>query len=86
MAPATLAFFATLDFTGDAADKLLFKLVTFGVRFVVWGERRPGHLARCKTGGGEWESNPPETGSLPHSDLKSERPTGDDSPPLSSPD
>ena len=31
-------------------------------------------------------SNPPETGSLPHTDLKSERPTGDDSPPLSSPD
>ena len=34
-----------------------------------------------ETGGREWESNPPETGSLPHSDLKSGRPTGDDSPP-----
>src|SRR5580700_78484 len=33
-------------------------------------------------GGRERESNPPETGSLPHSDLKSERPTRDDSLPL----
>ena len=32
-------------------------------------------------GGGEWESNPPETGSLPHTDLKSGRPTGNNSPP-----
>ena len=34
------------------------------------------------SGGREWESNPPGTGSLPHSDLKSGRPTGDDSPPF----
>lgn len=32
-------------------------------------------------GGREWESNPPETVSLPHPDLKSGRPTRDDSPP-----
>ncbi len=36
---------------------------------------------RAGDGGREWESNPPGTGSLPHSDLKSERPTRDDSPP-----
>ena len=44
------------------------------------------YSARSEIGGGEWESNPPETGSLPHTDLKSGRPTGDDSPPRSSPD
>ena len=34
-----------------------------------------------EAGGGEWESNPPGTDSLPHTDLKSGRPTGDNSPP-----
>lgn len=32
-----------------------------------------------RLGGGEWGSNPPGTGSLPQPDLKSGRPTGDDS-------
>ena len=40
--------------------------------------------ARLETGGREWELNPPKTGSLPHTDLKSGRPTGDDSPPCAS--
>jgi hypothetical protein len=40
-----------------------------------------GRFDSEKSGGREWESNPPKTGSLPHSDLKSERPTRDDSLP-----
>lgn len=35
------------------------------------------------SGGREWESNPPETVQPPHTDLKSARPTGDDSLPKS---
>lgn len=42
-------------------------------------DQRSEHSSR--PGGGEWESNPPETGSLPRPDLKSGRPTGDDSLP-----
>src|ERR1700677_4861020 len=53
-------------------------------RAVGYGDLRP--TAPRGVGGREWESNPPETGSLPHTDLKSERPTGDDSPPFSAPD
>lgn len=37
--------------------------------------------AGLRCGGGEWGSNPPGTGSLPQPDLKSGRPTGDDSLP-----
>src|SRR6185436_18631535 len=40
------------------------------------------HVRVRETGGGEWESNPPGTVSRPHPDLKSGRPTGDDSLPL----
>src|SRR5271155_4526116 len=46
--------------------------------------RRRQGPPRDGVGGRERESNPPETGSLPHSDLKSERPTRDDSPPSAS--
>jgi hypothetical protein len=38
-------------------------------------------LAPCERGGREWESNPPKTGSRPLPDLKSGRPTGDESLP-----
>ena len=46
-------------------------------------KRCRGHLTRRDVGGREWESNPPKTGSRPLPDLKSGRPTGDDSLPLS---
>ena len=52
----------------------------------LWGAAVTSIHPRCRVGGRERESNPPETGSLPHSDLKSERPTRDDSLPLSSSD
>src|SRR5690606_17933428 len=40
-----------------------------------------GRWRSRETGGREWESNPPGAGSLPQPDLKSGRPTGDDSLP-----
>src|SRR4029077_593860 len=57
---------------------------SFPSLFNGYGDLRPE--VSGGVGGREWESNPPETGSLPHTDLKSGRPTGDDSPPRSSPD
>src|SRR4029450_1895624 len=38
--------------------------------------------APSEAGGREWESNPPRTVSRPFPDLKSGRPTGDASPPI----
>ncbi len=44
--------------------------------------RTPGNVYEQRTGGREWESNPPRTGRRPFPDLKSGRPTRDASLPL----
>ena len=64
-----------------AAERRLgsFGIVRRRLQRVKKGEHR--HSALRKFGGREWESNPPKTGSRPLPDLKSGRPTGDDSPP-----